>query len=159
MKNEEKEEYKLYTKSSTYNNNCSQVKKVFNYNNLNDNINNNKNKIQKSRTCRENENINRHSFTIRLNNMGRNHLETVLETVNEVSHSIVDSIELSDDDEDERNDENTHKNETKETGKIKEESCNINSESKVKGTNTRINDSDYNEAKKKSLFLSSEKTH
>lgn len=163
IKDDEREEYKLYTKSNTFNN-SRQANNSFNYSNINDNINNNIIQIQKSRTCRENEVLKRQSFTIRLNNMGANHLETVLETVSEVSNSKNVSSEISDDDdnvnkENENNDQN--KGGTNEKEKNKEESgnININIDLKIQGSDTKINDSDYNAATKKTLFLSSEKTH
>ena len=100
---------------------------------------------------------------MRLNNLGQNHLETVLETVNEVSNSKIDSSELS---EEEENKENNDNKKNEESLKIKEESGNITTENKGTrtgtgtGTDTKINDSDCNVGIKKSLyFLSSEKTH
>ena len=166
--NKDKEDYKSYTKSSTYNN-PSQSNDTFNYNNLNDNMYNNSIQIQKSRTCQENEKFQRQSLTIRLNILGRNHLETVLETVSEASNSKIDSSEITDNEnEDKKNNndnkenndtnDNTGKNETKESGKNKE-SENINSEQKMQGSDIKINDNDFNVVTKKSLFLSSEKTH
>jgi len=158
IQNEEKEKNKLFTKSSTYNNN--QNNNTYYINNINDNQNNNIN-IQKARTCRENENINKASLTIRLNNLGQNHLETVLEAISEASNSKIDSSELSEDEENEVSNKNNIKNETKESGKIKEEFNKFPSEHKNQGTgtDTRIYDSEYNLANKKSLyFLSSEKT-
>ena len=143
-------------KSSTFN---QKENHIINENNnetknLNDNIINNINAIQKSRTYIENT-IPRLSFTLRLNNLGQNHLETVLETVSETSNSKVDSSEISDDE------GNIINNEGIETKQLKEESGNINSEQKLQ-TDTRINDSEYNNTtqNKKSLyFLTSEKTH
>ena len=96
----------MYAKSRTYNKKENNI--THNIIKLSDNAINNINQIQKSRTCRENQNIHRTSFTLRLNNFGQNHLETVLETVSEVSISKVDSSEISDEDE---NNENTIKNE------------------------------------------------
>ena len=80
------------------------------------------NQIQKSRTCRENENIHSSSFTLRLNQFGQNRLETVLETISEVSKSKVDSSEISDDDENEENKKDNENNEIKNINKIKDES-------------------------------------
>ena len=163
IKVDEREEYKLYTKSNTYNN-SSQANNSFNYSNINDNINNNIIQIQKSRTSRENELLKRQNFTIRLNNIGVNHLETVLETVREVSNSKNDSSGISDDDdslnkENENNGQN--KNGINENDKNKEVSgnLNINIDLKIQGSEAKINDSDYNTATKKTIFLSSEKTH
>lgn len=122
--------------------------------NINDNIINNINAIQKSKTYIDNS-IPRLSFTLRLNNLRQNHLETVLETLSEASNSKVDSFEIS-------NDEGNYiNNEGIETKQLKEESGNINSELKIQ-TDTRINESEYNNTtqNKKSLyFLTSEKTH
>ena len=145
---------KIYIKSSTYNKRENNIS--FNINNLNDNSTN-REQIQKSRTS-ENDNFHYSSFTLRLNNLGQNRLETVLETVSETSNSKVDSSEISDEEE---NNENNLKNEENEDKKIKEEFGNSNNtEQKMQGTDTKINDSDYNIANKKSLyFLSSEKTH
>lgn len=145
---------KIYIKSSTYNKRENNIS--FNINNLNDNSTN-REQIQKSRTS-ENDNFHYSSFTLRLNNLGQNRLETVLETVSEASNSKVDSSEISDEEE---NNENNLKNEENEDKKIKEEFGNSNNtEQKMQGTDTKINDSDYNIANKKSLyFLSSEKTH
>ena len=162
-KNQELESIRNFTKSSTYNKN--QNNNIYNFENINDNQNNNINQIQKSRTCRENENINRTNSTLRLNQFGQNRLETVLETISEVSKSKVDSSDISDDNEEnEQNNENNMSNENKEikiNNKIKEESANkIASEIKVHATDTRMNDSESNTANKKSLnFMSSEKTH
>ena len=175
IKNEKKED-KEFTKSSTYNNQSQSIN-TFSYGNINDNINDNINnnniQIQKSRTCQEYENFQRQSLTIRLNNIGRTHLETVLETLSEASNSKVDSSEISDDTENEEikeNDdnkenkenyetnENTGKYETKESGKNKD-SENNNTEQKIQGSDIRINDNDFNVVTKKSLFLASEKTH
>ena len=90
-----------------------------NYNNI---------QIQKSRTCQENDYFQRQSLTIRLNNIGRTRLETVLETVSEASNSNskILSSEISDDNENKDNKENketnehTGKIETKESGRNKE---------------------------------------
>ena len=75
--------------------------------------------------------------------------------MSEASNSKVDSSEIS-------NDEgNNINNEGIETKQLKEESGNINSELKIQ-TDTRINDSEYNNTtqNKKSLyFLTSEKSH
>ena len=149
----------MYSKSSTYNKKENNISS--NIIKLNDNSINNINPIQKSRTCRENENIHRASFTLRLNNLAQNHLETVLETVSEVSNSKVDSSEISDEDANNENNGNIRNNEIIEDKKIKEDFGNSNNtEQKMQGTDTRINDSDCNAANKKSLyFLSSEKTH
>ena len=116
--------------------------------------------IQKSRTS-ENENFHYLSFTLRLNNLGQNRLETVLETLSEASNSKVDSSEISEEDENNQNNKKNEENEENEDKKIKEEVANSNNtEQKLQGTDTKINDSDYNIANKKSLyFLSSEKTH
>jgi hypothetical protein len=145
---------KIYIKSSTYNKRENNIS--FNINNLNDNSTN-REQIQKSRTS-ENDNFHYSSFTLRLNNLGQNRLETVLETVSEASNSKVDSSEISDEEE---NNENNLKNEENKDKIIKEEFGNSNNtEQKMQGTDTKINDSDYNIANKKSLyFLSSEKTH
>ena len=118
------------------------------YNNLNDKPNIDKN-IQKSRTCQDNENFNRVSFTLRLNNLGQNHLETVLEAVGEASDSKFDSSKISGDAENDKGNKNNIKNETKESLKIKEESGNLAS-TKIQGTETK-NDSENNFVKKKSL--------
>lgn len=130
-------------------------------NNLNDNQNNNYLLLQKSRTCRENEIINMPSFTFRFNNLRQNHLETVLETVSEVSNSKVDSSKISDNKENNENSENINKiNDKTQNEKTKEEIYNNNTEQKIQGFETRINDSNNNTITKKSFyFLSSEKTH
>ena len=156
---EDIKENKIYTKSSTYNKKEKSISN--NIIKLCDNSINNINPIQKSRTCRENENIHRASFTLRLNNLAQNHLETVLETVSEASNSKINSSEISDEDENKENNLNIEKNEIIEDKKVKEDFGNSNNtEQKLQGTDTRINDSDYNTANKKSLyFLSSEKTH
>jgi hypothetical protein len=148
---------KIYIKSSTYNKRENNIS--FNINNLNDNSTN-REQIQKSRTS-ENDNFHYSSFTLRLNNLGQNRLETVLETVSEASNSKVDSSEISDEDGNNGNNINTGKNEVIENKKIKEDFGNSNNtEQKMQGTDTKINDSEYNAANKKSLyFLSSEKTH
>ena len=156
---EDNKENKMYTKSSTFNKKEHKISN--NTIKLSDNSINNINPIQKSRTCRENENIHRASFTLRLNNLAQNHLETVLEKVSEVSNSKVDSSEISDEDENNNNNKDTGKNEIIENKKIKEDFGNSNNtEQRMQGTDSRINDSEYNAANKKSLyFLSSEKTH
>jgi hypothetical protein len=120
------------------------------------------NNIQKSRTCRENENIfiNRTSSILHLINLNQNHLETVLETVSEASNSKIDSSEISNE-----NENNSNKIESKDdinendtvNKKTKEETIN-NSEHKINGSDFRINDSDNNTATKKSLYFP-EKTH
>ena len=152
-KNEEK---KVYIKSSTYNNNPNINTYI---NNLNDNPNNDRN-LQKARTSHENENFNRASFTLRINNLYQNHLETVLEAVSEASNSKIDSSEISDDEENNDNNKNNIKNDTKESGKNKEESGTITSKQKNQQTDAKINENEYYVTNKKSLyFLSSEKTH
>jgi len=154
--------YKKITKANTYNKRNDQSTS-FNIINLNDNLNNN---IQKSRTCRENENIyiNRTSSILHLINLNQNHLETVLETVSEASNSKVDSSEISNENENE-NENNSDKIESKDdinendTGnkKTKEGTIN-NSDHKINGSDFRINDSENNTATKKSLYFP-EKTH
>lgn len=154
--------YKKITKANTYNKRNDQSTS-FNIINLNDNLNNN---IQKSRTCRENENIyiNRTSSILHLINLNQNHLETVLETVSEASNSKVDSSEISNENENE-NENNSDKIECKDdinendTGnkKTKEGTIN-NSDHKINGSDFRINDSENNTATKKSLYFP-EKTH
>ena len=59
------------------------------------------------------------------------------------------------------NDSIKNSDKTKKKEKNKEESgnININIDLKIQGSDTKINDSDYNAATKKTLFLSSEKTH
>ena len=157
--NSKKEDiFKTITKSNTYDKRNDQSTS-FNIINLNDNMNNN---IQKSRTCRENENIfiNRTSSILHLINLNQNHLETVLETVSEASNSKIDSSEISNE-----NENNSNKIESKDdinendTGnkKTKEETIN-NSEHKINCSDFRINDSDNNTATKKSLYFP-EKTH
>ena len=152
--NSKKEDiFKTITKSNTYDKRNDQSTS-FNIINLNDNMNNN---IQKSRTCRENENIyiNRTSSILHLINLNQNHLETVLETVSEASNSKIDSSEISNE-----NENNSNKIESKDdinendTGnkKTKEETIN-NSEHKINGSDFRINDSENNKKKKKSLYF------
>lgn len=152
--NSKKEDiYKTITKSNTYDKRNDQSTS-FNIINLNDNMNNN---IQKSRTCRENENIyiNRTSSILHLINLNQNHLETVLETVSEASNSKIDSSEISNE-----NENNSNKIESKDdinendTGnkKTKEETIN-NSEHKINGSDFRINDSENNTTTKKSLYF------
>ena len=137
----------MYTKSSTYNSNPIINSYI---NNLNDNPNNDNN-LQKSRTSHGNENFNRTSFTLGLNNLYQNHLETVLEAVSEASNSKIDSSEISDDEENDENNKNNKKNETKESGKIKDESGTITSKQKNQPTDIKIIDNEYNPAIKKSL--------
>ena len=150
--------YKTITKSNTYNKKNDQSTS-FNIINLNDNLNNN---IQKSRTCRENENIyiNRTNSILHLINLNQNHLETVLETVSEVSNSKVDSSEISNENENDsqkiQSKDDINENDTV-NKKTKEETIN-NSEHKINGSDFRINDSDNNTATKKSLYFP-EKTH
>ena len=157
--NSKKEDiFKTITKSNTYDKRNDQSTS-FNIINLNDNMNNN---IQKSRTCRENENIyiNITSSILHLINLNQNHLETVLETVSEASNSKIDSSEISNE-----NENNSNKIESKDdinendTGnkKTKEETIN-NSDHKINGSDFRINDSENNTATKKSLYFP-EKTH
>ena len=149
---EEIEDNKKLIKSSTFN---KEKNIAYEINNINEIPINNENSIQKSRTI-ENQ-IPRLSFTLRFNNMGPNHLETVLETVSEASNSKVDSSEISDENEDNKKNEEIENKKLK----LKEESVNnISSDLKIQ-TETRMNDSDFNSnLNKKSLyFLSSEKTH
>lgn len=152
--NSKKEDiYKTITKSNTYDKRNDQSTS-FNIINLNDNMNNN---IQKSRTCRENENIfiNRTSSILHLINLNQNHLETVLETVSEASNSKIDSSEISNE-----NENNSNKIESKDdinendtvNKKTKEETIN-NSEHKINGSDFRINDSENNTTTKKSLYF------
>ena len=152
--NSKKEDiFKTITKSNTYDKRNDQSTS-FNIINLNDNMNNN---IQKSRTCRENENIyiNRTNSILHLINLNQNHLETVLETVSEASNSKIDSSEISNE-----NENNSNKIESKDdinendTGnkKTKEETIN-NSDHKINGSDFRINDSENNTTTKKSLYF------
>ena len=152
--NSKKEDiFKTITKSNTYDKRNDQSTS-FNIINLNDNMNNN---IQKSRTCRENENIfiNRTSSILHLINLNQNHLETVLETVSEASNSKIDSSEISNE-----NGNNSNKIESKDdinendtvNKKTKEETIN-NSEHKINGSDFRINDSENNTTTKKSLYF------
>ena len=152
--NSKKEDiFKTITKSNTYDKRNDQSTS-FNIINLNDNMNNN---IQKSRTCRENENIyiNRTSSILHLINLNQNHLETVLETVSEASNSKIDSSEISNE-----NENNSNKIESKDdinendtvNKKTKEETIN-NSEHKINGSDFRINDSENNTTTKKSLYF------
>lgn len=153
---------KRIIKSNTYNKRNDQSAS-FNIINLNDNLNNN---IQKSRTCRENENIyiNRTSSILHLINLNQNHLETVLETVSEVSNSKVDSSEIDNENENDsdkmesKDDINNNDNDNDTINKkTKEETIN-NSDHKINVSDFRINDSENNTATKKSLYFP-EKTH
>lgn len=115
-KNNDKNEVKLFLKSSTFNKNIQKNSNV--NNNINDpaSKNDRQKKLQKAKTCNEIDKIN---YSVGLNNLGQNHLGVVLEAISEVSNSNVDSSEISiDEDENERN----GKNSIKENGKVKEES-------------------------------------
>lgn len=83
-------------KSSTFNQKENSITNEINneINNINDNVIINSNIILQSRAYFENTNP-MLSFTLRQNNLGQNHLETVLEIVSEASNSKVNSSEIS----------------------------------------------------------------
>ena len=122
-KNGDKNEVKLFIKSNTFNKNPN---KISNNNNSNEPPPiDSKKRLVKARTCNEMDNIN---FSLGLNNLGPNHLGTVLEAINEVSNSNIDSSEKNIN---ENDNVKSGKNDDNENGKIKEESANITSDQKI----------------------------
>ena len=118
---------KLFIKANTFNKNPI---KISNNNNSNEPPpNDSKKRLVKARTCNEMDNINyKANFSLGLNNLGPNHLGTVLEAINEVSNSNIDSSEKNIN---EGDNEKSGKNDDNENGKIKEESANITSDQKI----------------------------
>ncbi len=88
---EDKNEVKLFIKSNTFSKHTNKNTKINNNSNEHPQ-DDSKEKIQKAKTCNELDKIN---FSVGLNNVGQNHLGTVLEAINEVSNSNVDSSEIS----------------------------------------------------------------
>ena len=90
-RSEDKNEVKLFIKSNTFSKHTNNNTKINNNSNEHPQ-DDSKKKIQKAKTCNELDKIN---FSVGLNNVGQNHLGTVLEAINEVSNSNVDSSEIS----------------------------------------------------------------